>query len=232
MQTSRRHFVGRVAAGAAASAAALGALPRSLEAMSSALAPSPAPASGASGWDVTWARRLTGKHRGVFDVPEVESGYGVWRATIWARQYQAVLGAAPSSISTALVLRHNGIALAMQQEFWDRYGVGKAKGVTHPLTLQPTDRNPALLSAKAGDLPEQFAGVSLPEFLARGGVALACDLAFQDCVSLVQATDKLDPAAARERALAALVPGVIMQPSGVFAVMLAQDSGCSYIRAS
>jgi hypothetical protein len=29
-----------------------------------------------------------------------------------------------------------------------------------------------------------------------------------------------------------LVPGIILQPSGVFAVVLAQDSGCRYVRAS
>lgn len=232
MQTSRRHFVGRVAAGAAA----LGALPLSLEAMAAAVQPSQARGAGPGArddkWDVSWPGRLTGKHRAVFDVPEIESGYGVWRATVWARQYEHVLGRAPTELSTALVLRHNGIALAMRQEFWDRYGLGKRKNVTHPITLEPTDRNPALLSAARGEIPEQFAGVALPEFLARGGVALACDLALQDCVALIQASDGVSAEAARRQALDALVPGVILQPSGVFAAVLAQDAGCRYVRAS
>lgn len=228
MHSSRRHFVGRIAAGAAA----LGALPLSLEAMSTALqAPHAAGGSGAP-WDVTWTRRLTGKHRAVFDVPEIESGYGVWRATVWARQYQGVLGTAPADLSTALVLRHNAIALAMRQEFWDRYGLGRRKNVTHPITLEATDRNPALLSAARGEIPAPFAGVALPEFLERGGVALACDLALQDCVALVQAEDGVSRAEARQRALDAMVPGVILQPSGVFAAVLAQDAGCRYVRAS
>jgi hypothetical protein len=29
-----------------------------------------------------------------------------------------------------------------------------------------------------------------------------------------------------------MVPGVIRQPSGVFAAVLAQDTGCRYVRAS
>ena len=58
-------------------------------------------------------------------MPEVDSGYGVWRATIWGKQYQDVLGAAPKDLSAVLVLRHNGITLAMQQAFWDKYGVGR-----------------------------------------------------------------------------------------------------------
>ena len=51
----------------------------------------------------------------------------MWRATIWGKQYQEVLGVAPKDLSAVLVLRHNGITLAMQQAFWDKYGIGKAK---------------------------------------------------------------------------------------------------------
>src|SRR5690606_32520252 len=90
-------------------------------------------------WDVRWPSRLTGTVRTVFDVPEVESGYGVWRASIWSRQYETVLQTRPRDMSTALVLRHNAIVLAMQQEFWDRYAIGRRKQVTHPATLEPTD---------------------------------------------------------------------------------------------
>jgi hypothetical protein len=142
-----------------------------------------------------------------------------------------VLGVAPNDMSTVLVLRHNGIVLAMQQPFWDKYGIGKAKNVTHPITLQPTDRNPALLSTADG-LPEPFNQLGLKELLARGGVVLACDLALQDCIQLIQTKEKLSPEEARKQAIAYLVPGVIVQPSGVFAVIRAQEAGCAYVRAS
>ena len=38
--------------------------------------------------------------------------------------------------------------------------------------------------------------------------------------------------AARKQAIAALVPGVVLQPSGVFAALRAQEAGCVYLRAS
>lgn len=224
--TTRREFLDRLAVGGlAVSGLSLGlaALPDRLDA-----AGLPA-AQGA--WDTKWPARLTGRVKTVFDVPEIESGYGVWRASVWARQYEQVLGVPAAQMSTALVLRHNAIILAMQQGFWDKYGIGAAQKVTHPLTLQPTDRNPALLSAADG-VPEPYASFAVPRFMERGGVTLACDLALQDMVQLIQDRDKVSAEVARKQAIDWMIPGIILQPSGVFAVLLAQQSDALYIRAS
>ena len=184
-------------------------------------------------WDLSWVKRVTGKHRTVFDVPEVDSGYGVWRASIFPKQYMEVLGAKATDITSVLVLRHNGIALAMQQSFWDKYKLGDLKKAMHPITQQGTTRNPALLSSSRPDdaLPADFDELALPKFLARGGIALACNLALQDCIELIKKEGVSDDEA-RKQAIAALVPGVVLQPSGVFAVIRAQEAGCNYIRAS
>lgn len=222
MNESRRDFVQHLAVGAAGLSGV-------------ALAPGlplefgPIPVQGS--WDLTWVRKLTGRHKACFDCAEVESGYGVWRASAWAAQYAEVMRAAASDITPLLILRHNAIALAMQQAFWDKYGIGKAKGVTHPLTGEPTDRNPALLDEKDG-VPAPFNNAGLHKQLARGVVALACNLALQDCVELVKRTDNVGDDEARRRAVAALVPGVILQPSGVFAAVRAQEAGCSYVKSS
>jgi len=228
MDTTRRDFLGKVAV----NAAMLGAIPLSMEFSPSAFAATSATAAQGEKWDLSWTSRITGKHKAVFDVPEVDSGYGVWRASLWAKQYMEVLGAAPKDLSTVLVLRHNGITLAMQQPFWDKYGIGKAKSAMHPITQQPTDRNPALLSSSRNEVPADFDAVALDKFIARGGIALGCNLAFADCVELVKSKENVSEAEARKQALAFLVPGVILQPSGVFAVIRAQEAGGTYIRAS
>jgi hypothetical protein len=186
----------------------------------------------AEDWDLSWVNRVTGRYRAIFDVPEIDSGYGVWRASLWVQQYVDVLKAGPKDCSPVLVLRHHGIALAMQQSFWDTYEVAKNNTVTHPITQQGTDRNPALLSSSRGEVPADFDAVALDKYLGRGGVALACNLAFDDMIELVTKKDKSSPEAARKTALAGLVPGVILQPSGVFAALRAQDAGCKYLRAS
>jgi hypothetical protein len=183
-------------------------------------------------WETRWTERLTGRVGAVFGVPEIESGYGVWRASVWARQYQDVFKMPASDLSTALVIRHNAIILAMQQAFWDTYGIGKRHAVTHPATLEPTDRNPALMGASDG-IEALHVDFALGPFMQRGGVVLACNAALQDLVPVVQAADGVTEGEARARVVRGLVPGVILQPSGVFAVLHAQQQAKAlYIRAS
>jgi len=222
MSTNRREFLGH-----ATSAALFGVMPL-------ALTPTAAAAAGGSDdeWDVSWADRLTGKHKAVFDCPEVESGYGVWRASIWAQQYRDVLKVKPNDMAMVIILRHNGIVLAMQQAFWDKYKIGETKKVLHPVTQQATDRNPVLLSSARNEVPAAIDPYALDRFMARGGVVLACNLALRDCVDLIQKQENVSPEEARTRAIAFMVPGVILQPSGVFAAVRAQEAGCSYVRAS
>ena len=227
MDTSRREFVERLAGGALVA----GGLPLTMKMPIAELASATAPVA-AEDWDMRWESRVTGKHKTIFDVPEIENGYGVWRAGIVKKQYMAVFKTAPKDMSVVLVLRHNAIHLAMQQGYWDAFGIGKEKKVQHPATEQPTDKNPALLTTANSGLPPQFDGLALDQFMANGGIVLACDLAFREVVGAYQKRDSSDDATARKIALAALVPGVIMQPSGVFAAMRAQELGCTYVRAT
>ena len=166
MSATRREFLGQLTTGAAM----FGALPVSVDLLARQYdvgSHAPSRGSSAEEWDLTWVNKLTGKHKAIFDVPEVDSGYGVWRASIWVNQYHEVLGIPERDLSPVIVLRHNGIALAMQQAFWDKYGLGKSKDVKHPVTQQGTDRNPALLSSKRSEQPEMFDGFALDKYLAR-----------------------------------------------------------------
>ncbi|MBC7894582.1 MAG: hypothetical protein H7066_04160 [Cytophagaceae bacterium] len=225
MEHTRRGFVQQMTVGAVGMAGLPSfemSLPSDLRVDSAAQAPA---------WDISWTTRLRGKHKACFDCTEPESGYGVWRASAWAGQYMDVMKVTPSDLSPVIILRHNAIVLAMQQSFWDTYAIGKSKGVTHPLTAEPTTKNPALLDEKDG-IPAPFNNAALHKQLGRGVVALACNLALQDCVELVKKADGVSDEEARKRAVAALVPGVILQPSGVFAAVKAQESGCAYVKAS
>src|SRR5215213_10146184 len=105
MTQNRREFLERLSTGAM-----LATVPfapdaiRELGALRAGRSPS------AEEFDLTWVNRVKGKYRAVFDVPEIESGYGVWRASIWVKQYGEVLHVAATDMSPVLVLRHNGIA--------------------------------------------------------------------------------------------------------------------------
>jgi hypothetical protein len=225
MDATRREFLGKVTAGAATYSA----LPLAL-ALSACTAEGSNQAAGE--FDFSWPDKLTGKHKSVFDMAEIESGYGLWRGNAWAGQVQQYQNAAPTDVSLAIILRHNAIALAMDQAFWDKYGVGKMKGVTHPMTQQPTDKNPVLMGVAEG-VPAPFDAAALPKQQERGVIFLACNLAFNlDIVPIVVGADKVSEEEARKTALSHVIPGVLLQPSGVFAATRGQEVGCTYVKAS
>jgi hypothetical protein len=226
MSTTRREFLDKLAVGSLA----LGALP--LAAHASTPEASATGAMQQGGYDTAWGSRLTGKLKAVFDVPELEDGWGVYRAAGWGPSHEATLGTARRDISTVLVLRHHGIYLAMNQAYWDKYYTAKAHKVMHPLTGGENTKNPALLQTKDG-MPERFGSLSLADIQARGGIVLGCALAFEFyIVGAMAAAEKITEAEAWTRARGMLAPGVILQPTGVFAVLRAQEAGCMYIRAS
>ena len=227
MSSNRREFLEHLGA-----TAMLGALP--LTAVSPLLREFAVPETTTQApWDFSWTAKLKGKkHKACMDCAEVESGYGVWRASFWETQYQQALGAKPADLATVLVLRHNAIVLAFQQSLWDTANIGATDKVTHPITLQATDRNPALLSSTRNEIPAMFDSFALPNFISRGGIVLACNLALDFWVSGFAQRASLPADEARCRAVAALVPGVILMPSGVLACLKAQDEGCNYLKAS
>lgn len=241
MSPDRREFLQRLTVGSVA----LGALPATLSAAEPTSRESSSGSSTtayeeflaeqqaqAATFDVTWAQKLTGKYRAVFDVPAMEGGAGVWRAGMWVNHYKDVLKAQPSDINPVVVIRHSAIPYIMNHEFWDRYDVAKNNKVRHPLTDKKTRRNPVLMNAEEDKLPPSFASYNLQSQIERGVIVLACNLAFGGMVSLVAQKEKLKFPEARTKALTMMVPGVILQPNGIFGVTLAQQNGCSFVQAT
>lgn len=181
-------------------------------------------------WDVSWTDRVQGKFRGVFDSPEVSEGAGLYRAIFWMDQYKTVYGTARSDMSPVLVLRHSAIPLVMGDEYWKRYKVGKEHKLRTMEGKKWAEANPIRVAPPG--TPPSFANYNLEQFMKDGGIVLACNLAFADLVGTVAKGEKLEKDAARARAISYMIPGIILQPSGVFAVMRAQQAGCHYMMAS
>lgn len=222
MPSNRREFIESLSA-----VAVLGALPADAIA-----APTSAPAQGRT-WDMTWLDKLNGvAHKALYDCTEIESGNGVARAGIWESQYQSVLGVKPADIRTVLILRHVGVALALRQDVWDKFEIGKVEKVKAPQSEDPTDWNPALSPGDRGDKLGTTADRGLTGFIAKGGIVLACNLALQKYVRKFRDKDGVDEAEAQKRAVAGLVTGITLQPSGVFSAVRAGEAGCVYVKAS
>jgi hypothetical protein len=181
-------------------------------------------------WDVSWAGRLRGKARAVFDSPRVSEGGALYRAIMWRDQYVAVFGGSKADLTPVVVFRHEAIPLIMDDAHWEHIGVGKDLGFKDPKTKKWSKKNP--FSAAPADASEGAKKFTIPSFIAEGGVVLACQLAFAGIVSQYKEKDKLSQDEADKKARSHILPGVILQPSGFFAVLKAQDEGCKYMMGS
>lgn len=180
-------------------------------------------------WDVTWADRIQGKHRAVFDSPGVSEGAALFRAAMWRDQYKEVYGIAPEEMSAVVVIRHTAIPLAMGDAYWARFGIGKEEKLKDPATKKWYVTNPIRTPWSA---EPRWTAYGLEGFMASGGIVLACNLAFRMVVAKFREADKSTRDEAEAAARAMLIPGVILQPSGIFAALRAQQAGCGYIMAS
>lgn len=217
MNTPRRDFLGWLGAGGVLAA---GGNPRIAAAL-------PVPVS--DKWDVSWCDRVNGKVRAVFDSPGVAEGAALFRAQVWRDEHKEVYGTPIAESSAVIVFRHEGIPLVMNDAFWGRFKVGKELKLKDDKTKKWTTVNP--IASTPPGTPEKFANYNLPAFIASGGIVLACNFAFGDMVQKFIEADKLSKEEARKRAIEHLIPGVILQPSGVFAALRAQQAGCNYLLA-
>jgi hypothetical protein len=181
-------------------------------------------------WDLSWCERLKGKSRAVFDSPRVSEGGALYRAIMWRDQYAKVFGVPKADLTPVVVFRHEAIPLIMDDAHWDHLGVGKDLEIKDPKTGKWAKKNP--FSAAPATASANAKKYTISGFIDEGGVVLACYLAFGGVVSQVKDKDKVDMAEAEKRAKAHVIPGVILQPSGFFAVLKAQDEGCKYMMGS
>ena len=105
---------------------------------------------------------------------------------------------------------------------------GGTSGIGEAAKLKDDDgktllHNP-VVPAPGQDIPATFRAYMLDKQIEAGAIALGCGLAFRSVVSMIQQKDKLDATESRKKAMSMLIPGVVMQPSGIFANVLAQQA--------
>jgi hypothetical protein len=180
--------------------------------------------------DLSWVSRLKGKSRAVFDSPKVSEGGALFRAAMWRKQVNKALGVPLEEATPVVVFRHEAIPMVMDDQFWDHLGIGKDLDWKDYKTKKYVKANP--LASVPPDAPPAMKEYTIPAFIQSGGIVLACGLAFQQIVAQYMEKDKLKRDEADKRAKEHLIPGVIIQPSGFFAVLKAQDEGCKYMMGS
>lgn len=234
--TPRRDFIGQLAASAIVLAGSACTAPA--VATQGAASPTPAPrpqqASAPPHWDDSWFARLTAKHKAVFDSPEVEDGIAIFHAIGYVNGMHDALDAADGDVQTVIVMRHAAIPMVFNDAMWEKYGFGKEEKVKDPHGKW-AKRNP--FADTSADASSRSSNPNRPRYdlawlASHGHILLGCDLATRGQAAVVAERTKGNSKAIYEELKANLVPGVILQPTGVYAVHRAQEAGCTYIRST
>ena len=215
--SSRREFLGSV------TAATL------LVTGGQSLAAQPSPAAtpvlrhGEDKWDHSWLERLTGKHKQVFDIEQIDP-----RALLVVRNYlnafRDVYGLQHPDINVVMGIAGAAYIMDFQDAIWEKFEFGKTHEVKDPRTGQHATRN-IFRAASAGE-PDHDATIEALQ--ARGATVLMCNNRLKSVTARLAARTKTPPDELRAELIAGLLPGVVLVPAHTMALGLAQERGCSY----
>jgi hypothetical protein len=119
--------------------------------------------------------------------------------------------------------------MAFNDAMWEKYRIGKVAKIKSGNDW--ATRNPYLNgrgSGGRGDRPSS----TLAWFASHGHVLLGCNMAALGYAGSFAEGTGLDSKAVYEDLKANLVPGMILQPNGIYAVHRAQEAGCTYFKSS
>jgi intracellular sulfur oxidation DsrE/DsrF family protein len=226
MTQDRRDFLTKLGLGAVALSGGAIVTPlgaEDLAGMGEAFAAEPA-------WNMSWVDELQKvPYKAVFDSPALADGAAPdLAAGIWDN-FKEVYGT-DSSTRMVIIMRQLGQVMAFNDMMWEKYGIGEERKVNDPLTKQPAKRNP-WAKAIAGD-PAWAVASKLDTLHARGAIFLVCNRASMNWATSAAERMKLDVEAVKNDVRNNLVPGAILMPTGVFALVRAQNAGCAYMRGS
>ena len=185
-----------------------------------------APSANDGPWDTSWLDRLAAaKYRVVFNGNQMNYGEVMSYAATFLDNFHEVHGTADSETVPVIVFRRLGTALALNDASWNRYEIGAAEKIMDPLTNAPARRN-IYWSSGSG---EELRGDRIKPLHARGMISLVCNVALGNVGRNFAEQFKLDVTEVQANLRANLVPGAILVPSGIYALIRAQNAGCAFM---
>lgn len=180
-------------------------------------------------FDDSWTNRITGKYRAVFDSPDIDDGTAVFNAHTFMQGFEDMYAVSDWDISAVVVIRHRAVPMAVDDVIWARYALGEYADIKDPTTGKWATKNPFYLP-DSND-PED-APYTMESLAKRGVIFLACALATHGMAAVLAKRTRQKASAVFDELRRHLVPGLELAPSGIFAVMRAQDAGCHYMRST
>jgi len=214
-QLERRDFIGLAAA-----MAAIG--------VSAALPAATATAATGPSTDFTrWLDSIAGKQRIVLDMREPNGGMAMAWAWVFLLTAPQAYGIPESDVGTAIVLRHNGIPVALDDPAWKKYKLGEFFKIDDPDTGKPAVRNPYYLKMSEPFFPD----MAMQKLIDRGVRVAACDMAIHFYSGLVAKQMGMKHEDVKADWNSSVLPGIAHAPSGIVACQGAVAHGCTYLFA-
>jgi intracellular sulfur oxidation DsrE/DsrF family protein len=171
-----------------------------------------------------WFKKIKGQHRIVYDATTIHEGFSI----VWSWVFLDAnneTGSTDDDLTTMVVFRHNAFALALSDEIWSSYKLGKFLKIQDPSTAVPATKNPYWDPPK-GVMPEL--GMSIRMLSERGAMFCVCERSMTVNSRIIAKSKGINAEEVKKEWIAGLLPGVQIVPAGVWAISRAQELGCSY----
>lgn len=178
-------------------------------------------------WDDSWTRRLGKQHRFVIDIADLDRAASqLGLATELLSWYHTALNTRDSDLHIVVVMRHRAIPMVFNDAIWAKYHLGEDTRSKESATSDSAERNPFVRVVKDDKVARVDSDNAIDALQRRGIITLGCNMAVQSRASQIARATNQDVDAVRRELVANLLPGVILQLNGVYAVTRAQDAGC------
>ncbi|MFL5764997.1 MAG: twin-arginine translocation signal domain-containing protein [Bacteroidia bacterium] len=164
-----------------------------------------------------------GKHKMVFDMWKHTNGAALsWALTLMDTYNEQ--GIPDKELSIAIVLRYAGGPLALNDTLWAKYEFGKRIELKDPETDQYATRN---LYAKCPTEDDDCFEL----FQKRGGLICVCKKGTEHSAESLAEKMKVDKEVMKKEFFDAVLPGIHLVPSGIWAMSRLQDLGFRFVSA-
>lgn len=174
-------------------------------------------------WDFSWLDKLTGKHRQLFDLGNLEIGLIVVRN--WYDAWERIFRLKHPDVNAVVGIAGSTFPINASDELYREFPIGERWQLKDPATGEWAVRN---IFMEGGEGPPMITEGKVRPLQARGAIFWQCNNALHGVAhQLASVTQRTQPeiyAALRK----GLNPGVIVVPAHTMLVGLCQERGCTY----
>ena len=173
------------------------------------------------GWDMSWLDQLTGKHKQIFDLSDMD---GLRVIMNWLDAHFTVYGLRHPDLNAVVGIGGHTFPINATDAMYQKYPIGQLWSVTDPETGKPALRN---IFVEGGKTPREQ-GAKVKALQARGTIFWQCNNALHGVSARIAEAIKQPEADIYPVLRGGLNPGVILVPAHTMLVGLCQERGCTY----